>query len=533
MAAVTRFLPVLALLPACSLNDRSVTESIAKSATASISLTSASTSATLTSNTQWTLAKTGSQSGNTVTWNITATKAATVSGQLVVQGELTFANSGSGPATIGNIVVNLQARRNNKWKSVSVDIANASQGDAATTALIHKQASSESIGKFVENPASGKLEFMDADDNTVFSLSPQKQIGAGETTTLLFQATFDNTKLNFPPGTPLRTETILTFGNATVTGNSTPNLDIDGNGSLSWDEAHVRSVPTRWGFNMPSQTSCNATPVLTDTLADIKAEGVTVSNVQINLGATTGTVTATVSGTGSVTNCAHLTSPHTLVAAGHSTFTQAHGIDLQACSQIDVSSGPPTCVAGSPTCRWQDGDERSFGQLQWDSGTIAAPLLTANFGTVYGNFFEVGVASATTSSIIFQGATRLQDYLPQTGPAAPLTESTLNPTSTSSGSFGANTAALKLNIDFSDRNLLVHTATTALGDVLVCNVVPAGLNGTSVRNLLAVSNTELGDGSSPYSAVDLDALEANVNIAFLNGTPSTWALDHLFVGSCP
>ena len=123
--------------------------------------------------------------------------------------------------------------------------------------------------------------------------------------------------------------------------------------------------------------------------------------------------------------------------------------------------------------------------------------------------------------------------MPQTGPAAPLTESTLNPTSTSSGSFGANTSALKLNIDFSDRNLLVHAAPTPLGDVLFCNVVPAGLDGTSVRNLLAVSNSELGDGSSAYSAVDLDALEANVNIAFLNGTPSTWALDHLFVGSCP
>ena len=522
MAAVTRFLPVL-LLSACSISSDRSSDLIARSGTASVSLTSASTSASLTTDSRWSLTKTGSLSGNTVTWNITATKTATVSGQLIVQGQLSVANSGSGPATIGNIVVNLQARRNNQWKSIAADVANASQGDAATTALIHKQASSEGLAKFVESSASGKLEFMDADDNTVFSLSPQKVIAPGETTTLLFQATFDNTKLNVLPGVSLRTETILTFGNATVNGNSTVNVDIDGNGSLSWDEAHVRSVPTRWGFDMPHSTSCNAAPVLTDTLADIKAVGVTVSNVQINLGATTGTVTATVSGTGSVTNCAHLKSPHTILP----------GIDLQACSQIQVSGGPPPCVAGSPTCRWKDGDERSFGQFQWDSGTVAAPLLTANFAAVYGNFFEVGVASATTNSIVFQSATRLQDYLPQTGPAAPLTESTLNPTSTASGSFGANTAALKLNIDFSDRNLLVHNATTALGDVLLCNVVPAGLNGTNVRNLLNVSNTELGDGSSPYSAVDLDALEANVNIAFLNGVPSTWALDHLFVGSCP
>src|SRR6478735_1228538 len=108
MVVVTRILPLLVLLPACSLNDRSASEAIARSATASVSLTGASTSATLSSNAQWTLTKTGSQSGGTVPWNITATKTATVSGQLVVQGELTFANSGSGPATIGNSVVNLQ-----------------------------------------------------------------------------------------------------------------------------------------------------------------------------------------------------------------------------------------------------------------------------------------------------------------------------------------------------------------------------------------------------------------------------------------
>lgn len=533
MAAVSRFLPILVLLPACSTDGGSTAQSISRSASASVSLTSSSQSASLTSSSTWTLTKSGSLSGNTVTWNITATKTATVSGQLLVQGELTVKNSGSGPATIGNIVVNLQARRNNQWKSIAVDVANASQGDAATTAKIHKQASSEDIAQFTETSASGKLEFMDADDNTLFSLSPQKQIGAGETTTLLFQASFNNNVLNIQPGVSLRAETILTFGNATVNGNSTPNVDIDGNGTLSWDEAHVRSVPTRWGFNMPHQTNCNSEPVLTDTLADIKAVGVTVSNVQFDLGTTTGTVTATVSGTGSVTNCAHLTSALKHVAAGGSTFTLSPGVDLQACSQVNVTGGPPPCVAGSPTCRWKDGDERSFGQFQWDSGTVGAALLTANFTAVYGNFFEVGVASSTSNSIIFQSATRLQDYLPQTGPAAPLTESTLNPTSTASGSFGANTAALKLNIDFSDRNLLVHSASTAFGDVLLCNVVPAGLNGTSIRNLLSVANTELGDGSSPYSAVDLDALEADVNIAFLNGTPSTWALDHLFVGTCP
>lgn len=532
--AVTRLLPAL-LLSACTLSSDDSTSSIASAltGTAGISLQSSATSVTLSSEAKWNLVKTGSLSGNTVTWTITATKSATVSGQLVLQGQMTVTNTGSGPATIGNIVVNLQARRNNKWKTVSADVANATLGDVATTALIHKQASSEGIAKFVENDASGSLEFMDAADNTVFSLTPQKLIGAGQTTTLLFQATFNNNKLGLVPGTPIRAETIITFGNATTNGNSTANLDIDGSGSLSSDEAHVRSVVSRLGLNVPNQTNGNTTPTLSDTPADIKPVGVSLSNIQINLGATTGTVTATVSGTGSVTNCARLTSPNTVVSAGGYNFTTITGINEQACSTVEVGTTPPTCVAGSPTCRWKDGDERSFGQFQWDAGAVASTLLSGNFSSVYGTFFEIGVASPTSNSIIFQSAARLQAYLPQTGAAAPLTDSVLNPTSTASGSFGANTAALKLNIDFSDRNLLVHNATTPLGDVLLCNVTPTALDGTSLRNLLDVSNAELGNGSSPYSAVDLDALQAEVNVAFLNGVPSTWALDHLFVGACP
>src|SRR5580698_6883527 len=66
-----------------------------------------------TSNTAWTLLKTGSvdTSTQTVTWTITTTKGATVGGNLVVDGDLDLTNIGNGPATLGNIVVNLQTRK--------------------------------------------------------------------------------------------------------------------------------------------------------------------------------------------------------------------------------------------------------------------------------------------------------------------------------------------------------------------------------------------------------------------------------------
>src|SRR5688572_25272056 len=181
MASANRVLPIAVLLSACALGgDDGTSVSQAISGTASISLSSASAAVTLTSDAKWTLTKTGSVSGNTVTWNISATKTATVSGQLVVQGQLTVTNTGSGPATIGNIVVNLQTRVNNKWVTASSDVANATLGDAATTAKIHAAASSENKSSFTENAASGTLEFMDATNNTVFSLVPEVEIASGE-----------------------------------------------------------------------------------------------------------------------------------------------------------------------------------------------------------------------------------------------------------------------------------------------------------------------------------------------------------------
>jgi len=532
MRAATRFVPVLLLISACAIGgdeDTSVRQTLG--GTASINLTNASARATLTSDSQWTLTKTGSVSASTVTWNITATKTATVSGQLVVQGQMTVTNAGSGPATIGNIVVNLQKRVSNNWVSASADVADATNGDAATTAKIFKQASSEGKSSFTENSASGSLEFMDATNNTVFSLVPEVTIPGGGTKSLLFQATFDNNVLNLAPGTQIRSETIISFGNATTSSASAPNIDINGNGVIDSDEARVRSVPSRLTLTVPSQTNTNTTPTLSDTAGDIVGVGVTVSNVQFNLGATSGTVTATVSGTGSVTNCAHLTSDDVWVTSGGFTFLQSAGLDLEACDTEDV--GNPTCTPGAPNCAWNTGALTTYGQTDagWGDGSSeAGMLLSADFASLYAGTGGVVIGSGNIA--VFDAPSDVFAYLPQVGPQGVFTFSMSNPTDSSAGAFGGDVMALKLNVDFSDAGYTAHTSSSALGDLNICGY--GSLPNQTVRHLLADANTVLGGGTvSGLTVGTADTIADQINTSFIGGAPSTFAQTYLVNGACP
>ncbi|HUS28053.1 MAG TPA: hypothetical protein VMZ53_06075 [Kofleriaceae bacterium] len=528
--SLTRAVPLALLVSACALGgDDGSSISQAISGTASINVNSSSVAVTLTSDAQWSLTKTGSVSGNTVTWNVTATKTATVSGQLVVQGHLNVTNSGSGPATLGNIVVNLQTRVSNTWKSASADVANGTLGDAATTAKIHAAASSENKSSFTENAASGKLEFMDATNNTVFSLIPEVTINAGQTRSLLFQATFDNNVLHLATGTPIRAEVIVSFGNATATGNSTPNVDINGNGLIDWDEKRVRSVPTRLSVTVPPTTNGNTTPTLKDTASDIIGEGVTVGSTWFNLGPTGGTVVAQVSGVGTVTNCAHLTSPGQTVTSGGFTFQQVGAINLQACNTQTVSA-PPACTHGTPNCAWASNDFRIFTQTSWEGN--GKSTLEASYDNVYASTFgtlTIGTTGGPTAS--WTSVQAIENYLPQAGSPAPLDSTSVDATSTSSHAFGGEAVALSLNIAFSDANVTPHYQTLAFGDVRVCGTSTAA-DGQTVRGVLALTNSLLSFGPQP----SIDALYPvllQLNASFDNGTVSTWAQEHLVNGACP
>lgn len=77
---------------------------------AHVVLNSSNVSLTQTSNTQWALTKTGNTAASTVTWLVQASPTSSTWGVLFYDGIFTVDNKGTAPATIGNIVVNLQTK---------------------------------------------------------------------------------------------------------------------------------------------------------------------------------------------------------------------------------------------------------------------------------------------------------------------------------------------------------------------------------------------------------------------------------------
>jgi hypothetical protein len=262
---------------------------------------------TNTSDTEWTLTKTGSKGvDSTITWLAQATQGTITNGMLICNGVFRVENKGSAGATIGNIVVNLQTLNaaTGKWVTRSSVVADGTQDDAATTAFVNSKATSEQVGSFTENSAS-------ATTNSAFALVPQVTIPAGTIQKLGFTATFNNAVLNLAVGTNTRAEILVSFGNAKVGNPSVPNTDINGNGMLDADEAWIQTIDARPQVVVPAATPANQDVVLTDTINDITTTGtVTFSNPVINITGLSGTVIVNYDGGasgGAITNCAHQT----------------------------------------------------------------------------------------------------------------------------------------------------------------------------------------------------------------------------------
>lgn len=139
--------------------------------------------------------------------------------------------------------------------------------------------------------------------------------------------------------------------------------------------------------------------------------------------------------------------------------------------------------------------------------------------------------------MIFTNAGAVLAYQPSVGTVGPLNANLANPTSTSSGAFGGEVVALKLNIDFADAGHTLGTFTSPrFGDLTLCNFTGSAdvLNNTSVRSFLAMANTALGDGATPISLADIHAITQQVNFSFSNGNPSLFAQQYLVSGpACP
>jgi len=191
--------------------------------------------------------------------------------------------------------------------------------------------------------------------------------------------------------------------------------------------------------------------------------------------------------------------------------------------------------APSQAAPFSPGDFLAYMQTEWGddaSPSAAASLITSSFNTVYasaGGTLQVGITSGPGFSLIFDNPNSVLAYLPSVGAIGVLNANYLEPTTTPSGSFGGEVVALRLNVDFSGANLLMHLPGVPFGNLVLGNfgVSLAGLDGLKVRDFLQIDETALGGGATSFSLNDLFIISEQLNGTFFNGIPSQWAQDHL------
>jgi PEP-CTERM putative exosortase interaction domain len=172
----------------------------------------------------------------------------------------------------------------------------------------------------------------------------------------------------------------------------------------------------------------------------------------------------------------------------------------------------------------------SFSQNTWGADPGAGPpasLVRDDFDTLYPTGLIVG--STANKYMLFTAGDALLDYLPSTGPAAPLNAILVDPFTTISGIFGGQVAGLRLNIDFSDAGILSHPSGVSFGDLLLTGLTGnvAGLDGLSLRQFQLIANDFLGGVLEPYPIADFSAVLMLVNGAFEGGFHNAWGDAHL------
>jgi hypothetical protein len=550
---------------------------------ASITLTNCNGELCHANNTAWTLAKEpASQSitlpddSPTINWTVTATRGATSDNFLTVDGTVTVTNTGSANATLGNIVINLQKKviNTSNWVSVAADVADATSGDAATAANIVAAASAESAtvnaafgppnytvsgasGTFMETAGSGPLEFTDASSNTIFSLSPQVSLAPGASITLLYTATFDNSVLGLPVGTQVRTEALVSFGNAGARGgggSTASNIDVNGNGTIDADEANVRTVPCRVTRDVPALKEGNASVTLKDAESDVTVSGTGIgfSGFATDLGVDN-------TGSGEVISADRIASVSVEASCappGSGTITNTAHLNGESCSIIvqgpqigtDPITGAPIyqlfefpCVTGvdldatanvSVACELPPPPPKSFcTYTKGGYGGSGAPgqVFNENYQVVFASGLTVGIVGVATHDASWTGnstgQSALKTYLTSSasGPQTALTADTLNATSTGGGNLPRQTATLTLNVGFAggfgDLKLCNLAEGTSINSFTLTAAQAAALNGASISGVLADANTALGGNGLPGyvgSFGDLNQLVTALNESFDN-----------------
>jgi hypothetical protein len=538
---------------------------------ASITLVNCNNALCNANDTAWTLAKTPdsqSKTGDgTITWTVTATKGTTTHNFISVNGFITVKNTGTAPATIGNIVVNLQkprtgpntgACRNVPWVSAAADVANANNGDAATAANIVASAStdvagcdsaqgvgnyavSSAKGTFTETAGSGALGFT-LSDNTVFSVTPEYTLTPNASIDLLYTATFDNTVLGLTAGSSVRSEVIVTFGNSGArggSGSSATNIDIDGDSiTNTTDEKLVRSVPCRVTSGIPALVNGNSTVTLSDTSDDVSVIGTNVAASNFSTGIGTGTGSESITGTtaysvsvdevctppgsATVNNEAHLDGASSTVTvrgaqigtdqiSGLPIYAQYDFVCVAGVALDDDANATVACEAPPPPPQ----NACTYTKGAYQGGGVPGQIFDANFSTLFSGGLTVGINDGVgpkhdalwTASV--PGPANLETYLisAASGPNTALGADTIDATSTDGGGLPRQTAALSLTLGFDAAGVLPN-GNQSVGSLQLCNLVEgSAINAFTLSAAQAAALN--GQSVSQVLAAANDALGGN------------------------
>jgi len=190
------------------------------------------------------------------------------------------------------------------------------------------------------------------------------------------------------------------------------------------------------------------------------------------------------------------------------------------------------CVRAARADSWSAGAVVTYDQSDWgDQTNVAGMLMDDKFDSIYasaGGIFEIG-STTPGNFMVFTGATSLLAYLPTSGVPGPLDANLVNPTTSSSGLFGGEVAALKLNLDFSNAGLIPNSSGLLLGNLVLTGLSgqESPLNGLTVAQFLPLSEAALSGQATSIGLSDIDNITANINDAFDEGQVDSFAQDHL------
>lgn len=223
-----------------------------------------------------------------------------------------------------------------------------------------------------------------------------------------------------------------------------------------------------------------------------------------------------------------LASLEIILGGGTGTYGSSTANAIAALLNSSFANGIPSQFAQDHLKKgWSDGDIITYSQTAWGDDPSLNTLLTNNFLDVYSNFFVIGSIEAGSFSMTFTNAMHLTSYLPATGTPSALNANLVNPLQSSSGQFGGEVAALKINISFNDNHLTGNTANARFGDLILNNMTNSSLNGLTLRQLLDLSMTLLSGGTNNFTISELNSSLVEINSSFEGGVPSQFAQAHL------